>query len=964
MKLKNNICFFFLLLFTVQIVYAPSAWGQTPHFIKIVDAKTTIPFHSGLSSFGVPSISNGYVAFTASNESYTGIFHTKARSFTKLADTDTAVPESSGTFTELGPPAFSSLYGTFVGTGSSQSGIYLGYGGPLPEKVVATGDLVPGAPSSFSEFYEPSIDYDSMTLKGQVVFRAIDTGFLHGIYAYGIGEDNDGVLIADTATQVPGHFGDLFESFYDPVIDSGVIAFSAMSQASGISGIYRYSDSLGLKTVAETGTLIPGRFDFFWNFGFLFSNKPVATGDGDVVFQGNTAGGHQGIYASINGRLQVIADLTTAAPGSSGHFSLFEFYPPAISSGNVVFNAYDDSNQLALYAHMNGNLLRIIGSGDELDRKSVMRVETGAQALDGKFLAFHVTFSDNSEAIYLAAFDIAEPASADINGDGIVDLKDFFAVLLELGPCPQPDNCPGDLDGNGVVNFQDLLEVLANLGPADDGPLQNDECEGAVVISSGGTSFSTAGATSSEILLPPPYVPGGWFSALTRLDCDEGSGLDFHNDIWFSFVPPETCDVLTVNTCNKADFDTRLGIYALLSEHSDWCGFMQPIGCNDDSPGCNMGSLAAVYPWWVLCRGIGQCDPSPYPIYIRVGSKDPDGYGTGRLVVACEPRQGDSHDIGSSPDKCEFPIAQFEGDETVFDYNVNDSPVPGYRGVFDDTPGCGDGDSTDAWHCFTSPCTGLVSASVGAMAWFATPLPSVQLVTVSVFSDPGMEMLSCGSNDSGDARPKITTYWGAVTGHRYLIRVGFFPESFDLRYKLKIKCEEGGSICGWPYTNTCFTDNPGIPGCDDGLCCARICEIDSYCCSIEWDDSCASRANRLCNPNQQYCADIFSDETCYEAHDSPGCKTSDCCETVCRIDPSCCDINWDRTCVQTAVDVCTAPACPVVNTSVSCFETSMVPGCMDSACCGRVCEVDPLCCDLDWSYACVVLAETLCERSE
>ena len=51
-----------------------------------------------------------------------------------------------------------------------------------------------------------------------------------------------------------------------------------------------------------------------------------------------------------------------------------------------------------------------------------------------------------------------------LDGDGIVGITDFPALLGAWGACPgPPDPCPGDLDGAVVVT--DLLVLLANWGP-------------------------------------------------------------------------------------------------------------------------------------------------------------------------------------------------------------------------------------------------------------------------------------------------------------------------------------------------------------------------------------------------------------------------------------------------------------------------------------------------------------------
>ncbi len=52
----------------------------------------------------------------------------------------------------------------------------------------------------------------------------------------------------------------------------------------------------------------------------------------------------------------------------------------------------------------------------------------------------------------------------DLDGDGVVGILDFLALLAAWGPCPQPcpASCPGDLDGDCAVGSVDFLTLLAN----------------------------------------------------------------------------------------------------------------------------------------------------------------------------------------------------------------------------------------------------------------------------------------------------------------------------------------------------------------------------------------------------------------------------------------------------------------------------------------------------------------------
>ena len=61
--------------------------------------------------------------------------------------------------------------------------------------------------------------------------------------------------------------------------------------------------------------------------------------------------------------------------------------------------------------------------------------------------------------------DECDGGSADVNGDGAVNVQDFVLVLLSWGPCaPVPQACRTDVTGDGVVDVEDLVAVLLNWG--------------------------------------------------------------------------------------------------------------------------------------------------------------------------------------------------------------------------------------------------------------------------------------------------------------------------------------------------------------------------------------------------------------------------------------------------------------------------------------------------------------------
>ena len=74
---------------------------------------------------------------------------------------------------------------------------------------------------------------------------------------------------------------------------------------------------------------------------------------------------------------------------------------------------------------------------------------------------FVVTVDDGTNTIQLAPQPSYEYFElGDLDGDGVVGIVDFLALLAIWGPCPAP--CIADLDGDGMVGIVDFLGLLAN----------------------------------------------------------------------------------------------------------------------------------------------------------------------------------------------------------------------------------------------------------------------------------------------------------------------------------------------------------------------------------------------------------------------------------------------------------------------------------------------------------------------
>jgi len=158
--------------------------------------------------------------------------------------------------------------------------------------------------------------------------------------------------------------------------------------------------------------------------------------------------------------------------------------------------------------------------------------------------------------------------------------------------------------------------------------------------------------------------------------------------------------------------------------------------------------------------------------------------------------------------------------------------------------------------------------------------------------------------------------------------------------------------CGGSGAGDCFV--PGdLPACDDEECCETVCVMDPDCCSRSWDETCVQIARAECLE----CGDPVG--SCFVEHELPNCNDAECCNTVCIIDPTCCNLTWDTPCVELAIAECEALGCGSPNAGDCCLSHS-TPFCNDATCCELVCAADDFCCLVRWDLACAILASENC----
>jgi hypothetical protein len=137
----------------------------------------------------------------------------------------------------------------------------------------------------------------------------------------------------------------------------------------------------------------------------------------------------------------------------------------------------------------------------------------------------------------------------------------------------------------------------------------------------------------------------------------------------------------------------------------------------------------------------------------------------------------------------------------------------------------------DLWYCWTATCT------TQALAW--TCGRTQRDTKIAVY-----EGCSCPPDDArlldcDDDRCSVQSMaaFDAVAGQQYLIRVGNYPGEAGAPGNLTVSCHP-------PTHPTCpgpgdCCEAHGTGRCEDATCCATVCFCDPFCCTTEWDASCA-----------------------------------------------------------------------------------------------------------------------------
>ena len=305
----------------------------------VADLNTPIPGGGGtFIGFQSLDLDAGEVAFHGIGVSQSGVYRGSGPSaLSVVADPNTPIPGGTGNFAGGTEPSLDGGEVAFIGTGlSNQFGVYRGSGPSTLTVVADTNTPIPNGSGSFSSFRFPSLR------GGEVAFRGEGALGQTGIYRR-TGPSTPTVVV-DFNTPVPGGSGNFDFIFgdhrYVPSLDNGQIVFLGGADISAQSGVYRGSGPTALNVVADRNTPVPGGSGNFVDF------IGASSDGGEVAFtafdQNDT-----GVFTTLGGGpLQKVIGRGDVLDGRTIG-GIFE--PPSISGNQVAFVAQFSSGGYGIF---------------------------------------------------------------------------------------------------------------------------------------------------------------------------------------------------------------------------------------------------------------------------------------------------------------------------------------------------------------------------------------------------------------------------------------------------------------------------------------------------------------------------------------------------------------------------------------------------------------------------------------
>lgn len=370
------------------------AAGQSPTFTKIADTSTVAP-DSGGSLFSIfadaREIANGKVVFYAYHGSGSGIYTFENGVLARLADTNTVVPGTASTFS------------TFFDVSIDRGVVAFTGGWPGPGGGCAFNGSEGVFAQGFSGGANPILVRDSVSFSDQCFHGVeLNSGFL--FYAGGVNPVDSvhnhseeikvarvvggGIPVVGPTTTKPNGGAFLgFDGDFQMKNQSFLLSECITNTFGAVNGLYLLqNDGLGPQVVADTATPVPSGSGNFSNFA-------SADFDGtEVVFMGRDGNNAGALYAGTTpANLRFLVGAGTPVPGEPFNF-LGLSNPVAADAGKMAFSAYWGGGGNGLFYMENGVTTALLKKGDVLDGKTVEQAFCRPGNMDGNTLLVDVRF--------------------------------------------------------------------------------------------------------------------------------------------------------------------------------------------------------------------------------------------------------------------------------------------------------------------------------------------------------------------------------------------------------------------------------------------------------------------------------------------------------------------------------------------------------------------------------------------
>lgn len=321
-----------------------------------------------------------------------GVFRSRRGVIEPCADTTTPIPRGRGAFTGFsGALAADGGRLAFHGTGKDgQQGVYALVGGEL-RRIADTSTAAPGGKRRFTALSSPAFAGRDAVFIG----RPAGAG-APGLYR---ADAATGAItaVADETVAVPG--GEArFRGVERVSGGGGVLVFTARDTAGGMA-VYTLAGG-ALTRVVGTETRLPGAADErFAGFGELAADRSGETRN--VVFAAPPPkDGQGGLNAHIDGAVRPVAEVR---PGVvRGGRVLTRFESPTLYRDRMFCIAHSASGEHEIVAWRDGKWFSATYHEMTLGGRRPKRLRMSGDAVGAAGLAFHVTFEDGTQGIYLA----------------------------------------------------------------------------------------------------------------------------------------------------------------------------------------------------------------------------------------------------------------------------------------------------------------------------------------------------------------------------------------------------------------------------------------------------------------------------------------------------------------------------------------------------------------------------------